>query len=158
MSMESKHGMHGMGVGKLLLMGALHLPIMYFVMFTMIEGLEHFRHNLNMAYMAVMMTAPMLVIEAVLMGQMYRNKRALAAVAVSGMVAFLLFFVFMRQQTAIDDTQFLKSMIPHHSGAILMCGRADVSDPEIKKLCGEIISSQRDEIAEMERILRRLDP
>lgn len=149
--------MHGMSLGKLLLMGAIHLPIMYLVMFTMIDGLGHFRNNLNMAYMAVMMTAPMLLIEAVLMGKMYHNKRGLAAIAASSVIAFMLFFAFMRQQTAIGDAQFLRSMIPHHSGAILMCGKADLEDPEIKALCEAIVSAQREEIRQMEQILVRLN-
>jgi uncharacterized protein (DUF305 family) len=46
-------------------------------------------------------------------------------------------------------------MIPHHSGAILMCREAKLQDPEILRLCGEIIESQRREIAEMNRILER---
>ncbi len=149
--------MHGMSLGKLLLMGAIHLPIMYLVMFTMIDGLGHFRNNLNMAYMAVMMTAPMLLIEAVLMGKMYPNKRGLAAIAASGVIAFVLFFAFMRQQTAIGDVQFLKSMIPHHSGAILMCREAALEDPEIKALCEAIVAAQREEIRQMDRILVRLN-
>lgn len=150
--------MHQMRLRTLLLMGAIHLPIMYFVMFTMIDGLEHFRHNLNMAYMAVMMTAPMLVIEAVLMRKMYADTRGLAAVALASGVAFAMFFAFMRQQTGIGDTQFLRSMIPHHSGAILMCGKAKLDDAEIKQLCQQIIASQQEEIRQMELLLRRLDP
>lgn len=150
--------MHGMGVGKLLGMAAIHFSIMYLVMFTMIDGLHHFQHNLNMAYMAVMMTAPMLLLEVIMMGKMYENKRALGAIAVASVFAFVLFFAFMRQQTAIGDRQFLRSMIPHHSGAILMCGRSNLSDPEIKRLCDQITSSQREEISQMEQILRRLNP
>lgn len=150
--------MHGMGVGRLLLMGALHFPIMYLVMFTMIDGTAHFYNNLNMAYMAVMMTAPMLLLEVVLMRRMYRNPRALGVVAAGSLVALLVFYVFMRQQTAIGDVQFLRSMIPHHSGAILMCNQSDLSDPEIRRLCGEIVASQREEITRMEAILRRLEP
>jgi uncharacterized protein (DUF305 family) len=63
----------------------------------------------------------------------------------------------MRQQTAIGDVQFLRSMIPHHSGAILMCGESNLSDLEIKKLCDQIVASQREEISQMERILGRLN-
>jgi uncharacterized protein (DUF305 family) len=37
-------------------------------------------------------------------------------------------------------------MIPHHSGAILMCRKADLKDPEIRRLCGEIIKGQQSEI------------
>jgi uncharacterized protein YcnI len=46
-------------------------------------------------------------------------------------------FLFMRQQSAISDRQFLRSMIPHHSGAILMCEEAPIRDPRIKDLCNE---------------------
>jgi uncharacterized protein (DUF305 family) len=46
-------------------------------------------------------------------------------------------------------------MIPHHSGAILMCERAKISDPQVKNLCREIIESQKREIDEMKAILAR---
>jgi len=157
-NVDREASMYGMGIGRLLLMAALHFPIMYLVMFTMIDGTAHFYNNLNMAYMAVMMTAPMLLLEVLLMSRMYQNKRALGVLAAGSVVAFVVFFVFMRQQTAIGDVQFLRSMIPHHSGAILMCGEAGLSDPEIKKLCDQIVASQREEISQMEQILRRLRP
>ena len=47
-------------------------------------------------------------------------------------------------------------MIPHHSGAILMCEEAKLTDPEIRQLCGEIIQAQKDEISQMKRIMDRL--
>ena len=47
-------------------------------------------------------------------------------------------------------------MIPHHAGAILMCDQADITDPEIKKLCEEIVRSQQKEIAEMKTKLNEL--
>jgi uncharacterized protein (DUF305 family) len=47
-------------------------------------------------------------------------------------------------------------MIPHHSGAILMCREANISDPEPVSLCGEITQGQRREIALMERIAERI--
>jgi uncharacterized protein (DUF305 family) len=61
------------------------------------------------------------------------------------------------QQTAISDRQFLRSMIPHHSGAILMCEHASIQDREIQELCETIISSQQEEIDQMEAILQRLE-
>jgi len=47
-------------------------------------------------------------------------------------------------------------MIPHHSGAILMCGKAKLTDPELIALCDEIIIAQEREIVQMQAILDRL--
>ena len=61
----------------------------------------------------------------------------------------------VRTQTTIGDRDFLTSMIPHHSGAILMCREASLTDPEIIALCREITVSQRREIEQMNRLLAR---
>ena len=55
-----------------------------------------------------------------------------------------------RAQAAIDDRQFIASMIPHHSGAILMCREARLSDPELTNLCNAIRKAQREEIQQMQ--------
>jgi len=65
-------------------------------------------------------------------------------------------FTGTRTQTLVGDRQFIASMIPHHSGAILMCREATLSDPELVKLCQNISQSQRDEINQMEAIAVRL--
>ena len=88
---------------------------------------------------------------------MYTNQRLNLILITVSVVALLLFFFFIRQQTAIGDTQFLRSMIPHHSGAILMCEQASIQDPEIQDLCASIIESQQEEIDQMETILQRLE-
>ncbi|EBW2381249.1 DUF305 domain-containing protein, partial [Salmonella enterica subsp. enterica serovar Enteritidis] len=61
-----------------------------------------------------------------------------------------------RSQTLIDDRQFIDSMIPHHSGAILMCREAKLADSELKTLCDEIMAAQREEIDKMTSIRNRL--
>ena len=48
-------------------------------------------------------------------------------------------------------------MIPHHSIAILTSERADLSDPRVRELADEIIEAQREEIAEMERLIADLE-
>jgi len=68
----------------------------------------------------------------------------------------VLLFAFIRQQTAVVDRQFLRSMIPHHSSAILMCREATLQDPEVRKLCENVATSQQQEIDQMKAILRRL--
>jgi uncharacterized protein (DUF305 family) len=57
----------------------------------------------------------------------------------------------------IDDRQFIDSMIPHHSGAILMCREANLSDAELLALCEEIEVAQRREIEQMQAIAGRLN-
>ena len=72
-------------------------------------------------------------------------------------VALIAFYMSIRKQAFVSDKQFLKSMIPHHAGAILMCKNANIQDPEIKKLCEEIIASQQREIAQMKAKLEELE-
>jgi cation transport ATPase len=142
---------------KMLIMTILSFISMYILMYAMVNVLGNVYNNLNQVYMAGLMTAPMVVIMLVLMGKMYPDKRRNAAIMAASIIAALLLYVFIRQQTAISNEQFLRSMIPHHAGAITMCERAPITDPEIKELCGEIISAQQAEINQMEAILDRLD-
>jgi uncharacterized protein (DUF305 family) len=123
---------------------------------SMVNVIGNVYNSLNQVYMAGLMTAPMIVIELVVMGAMYKDKRRNALIIVGSVIAGLLFFLFIRQQAAITDKQFLRSMIPHHAGAILMCEQAPISDPEIQTLCQTIISSQQQEIDQMKAILERL--
>lgn len=129
--------------------------IMYLVMFVMIDSLDSFFNNLNMLYMTLMMVAPMVVLMIVAMWHMFPSKAANVALLVGSLVIFAGSFALIRTQTTIGDTAFLRSMIPHHSGAILMCREASLSDPQVVRLCGEIKESQRREIDEMKAILAR---
>ena len=149
--------MQSMHWNLLLLMGAIHFLLMYALMYAMVDRFANVFMNLNQVYMAGIMTAPMLILEVALMGSMYANKRALAILAGASLLVFTLFFVFIRQQTAIGDREFLQSMIPHHGGAILMCTQAPIEDPEVLDLCGQIIASQQAEIDQMKQILERLE-
>jgi len=92
-----------------------------------------------------------------LMRSMYQDQRLNAIILSMSSVALILFFVLIRQQTAISDRQFLRSMIPHHAGAILMCQQASIQDPEIKTLCQTIIASQQSEIDQMKEKLLELE-
>lgn len=130
--------------------------IMYLVMFVMIDSLGSFYNNLNMFYMTLMMVAPMVMLMILAMRHMFPSKAANGALLAGSIVIFLGCFGLIRTQTTIDDREFLRSMIPHHSGAVLMCTKAPVKDPEIVALCERIITSQREEIDQMKRILARM--
>jgi uncharacterized protein (DUF305 family) len=99
----------------------------------------------------------MVLIELAVMRSMYPDMRMNLAFAGVAVLALVLFFVGIRAQTAVGNVQFVKSMIPHHSGALLMCGQATITDAELKKLCTEIIEGQQKEIDQMKAILARLD-
>ncbi|MDQ8756772.1 DUF305 domain-containing protein [Sphingosinicella sp. LHD-64] len=133
----------------------LSTAIMYLVMFAMVDGAGDLYNNLNMFYMALMMVAPMAVLMLVMMRQMYRNTGLNLALHAGFTLLFMLAFLGIRGQAGIGDAQFLRSMIPHHSGAILMCREASLGDPEIIALCRQIIRAQREEIDQMQRILAR---
>ena len=133
----------------------VHFVIMYFVMYTMIDSLGHLYLNVNNFYMTMMMVAPMAVVMLVSMRSMFPSRRVNVAIAASAVVAFGVAYGAMRTQAAVGDRQFLRSMIPHHSGAILMCQQASLTDPQIRALCRQIVDSQRAEIATMEAILAR---
>ena len=149
--------MKQMGMNKLWLMLALHFVSMFVLMYSMVDAPDEVLFNLNNVYMAALMTMPMLVLEMLMMGEMYGGAKVTRWLMVAGIAGLIAFFVFIRQQTLIGDKEFLRSMIPHHSGAILMCQRSSIEDAQIKRLCGQIVESQRAEIAEMEEILRRLE-
>jgi uncharacterized protein (DUF305 family) len=150
---QAENRMH---YSRLLLMAVLSFISMYVLMHAMVNKFENVYTNLNQFYMAGLMAAPMVIIELALMVDMYANKRRNVAIVIVSLIALLMLWVFIRQQTAITDKQFLRSMIPHHAGSILMCQKAIIGDPEIRKLCGEIVSSQQSEIDQMKGILSRL--
>jgi uncharacterized protein (DUF305 family) len=121
----------------------------------MIDTIGHFYANLNTLYMTLMMVAPMVVVMIVSMRTMYVSRRANLIICGAAILVFIASFAAMRTQAAVGDREFLRSMIPHHSGAILMCREASISDPEIIRLCDRIMRSQRAEIAQMQQLLAR---
>lgn len=145
--------MKSMSTRRLLHMAGIHFVLMY----AMVNTFSNIFPNLNQVYMAGIMTAPMLIMEGVLMGSMYDNKQAVRIIMGVSVVVLVVFFIFIRQQNGITDREFLRSMIPHHAGAILMCEKASIQDSEIQALCENIIVSQQSEIDQMKAILDRLE-
>lgn len=141
---------------NLILMGVVHIPVMYFIMFAMVDKGGDIYQNLNTFYMALMMAAPMVALMPFMMKEMYPDKKKNFLVLIGSLIILSGAFFAIRYQSAIGDSQFIRSMIPHHSGAILMCDEANISDGELKSLCRKISSGQRSEIDQMESILKRL--
>jgi uncharacterized membrane protein len=155
--MKNQKGMMTSHYLHFLLMIILMFISMYVLMYAMVNVFANVFSNYNQFYMAGLMTAPMVIIEMVLMGGMYPNKKLNLAIIGVSVIALFGFWFLIREQTAINDRQFLKSMIPHHAGAILMCQESAITDPEIKQLCGEIVRSQEQEIQQMKEKLQQLE-
>lgn len=160
MSLATHHVQSSMKHAKpihLLAMAVLHFVVMYALMYVMVDKFGNVYSNLNQAYMAGLMTAPMLMLEALLMRSMYANRKMLNGVLAASVLAFLVLFVLIRNQSGVADRSLLASMIPHHAGAILMCERALLEDAEVQALCGTIVASQQKEISFMKQKLEELD-
>lgn len=151
LGVDMKHN-HYLQLG---VMAALSFFAMYGLMYAMTNTLDDVYMNVNQVYMAGLMTAPMVVIELLVMRAMYGNTKLNAIFMAVSVTTGIMFFLFIRQQTAVGDGQFLRSMIPHHSGAILMCREASLQNDELRELCQMIIEGQQQEIDQMNGILRR---
>lgn len=135
----------------------VHFFIMFALTYVGVARLDHVYPNLNRFYMAVIMVAPMVILMMIFMGHMFdRQKLNVALYGISTLV-FVGSFFAIRSQILVGNEQFLKSMIPHHSIAIKTCEKAHFDDPEISMLCEEIVKAQREEINQMEEILKRLE-
>ena len=158
--MSTSHGKHENAqpqhqghYGRLLLMMALSFLAMYALMYSMVDQWANVYNNINQFYMAGLMASPMLLIELWLMSGMYPDRRRNLILAGAAVVFMLFCWWGIRSQAAVTDRQFIRSMIPHHAGAILRCEENRLKDPELAKLCQDIIASQTQEIAQMKQLL-----
>ena len=102
--------------------------------------------------------ATMAIIMFVVMRKMYNNKKKNIAVVLGSITLFVAALGLVRAQSPIvGDVLWMKAMIPHHSIAILTSERADIQDPEVKKLAEDIIKAQKREIEEMKAMIERLE-
>jgi uncharacterized protein (DUF305 family) len=143
---------------RLALMVAASFVAMYLLMYAMVDRLDNVFNNVNQVYMAGLMAAAMVPIELAVMSSMYPDrKKNVTALAVS-VVVLAGCWLMIRNQAVVGDRQFLRSMIPHHAAAVLMCEEAPVQDARIVDLCRRILASQEAEIEEMKSYLRSPAP
>ena len=144
-----KMPMKGKPYLKLLIMIGLSFISMYVLMYAMVDKFANVIPNINQFFMAGLMTIPMIIIEILLMGSMYLNKKLNTLIISISSVANDCILSVHKAADWVSDRQFLLLMIPHHASAILMCEKANLQDPEIKALCTSIISGQQEEIDQM---------
>lgn len=153
-SEHARHSKNNWPYKHLAIMLLIHLVIMYLAMFAMINRASYFYNNTNMFYMALLMAAPVTLFMVISMRQMYPSRNLNMVLFIVLVLLTASSYYAIRTQAGVGDKQFLRAMIPHHSGAILMCREAMLKNSEIIELCKGIIESQQKEIDQMEKLLQ----
>lgn len=131
--------------------------LMYWLMFLNVFQFEHVTFSETRVYMALIMGSVMAIVMMLFMWPMYKNKKINSLILAGSAVVFALSLWLVRSQVLIEDAGWMKAMIPHHSIAILTSERANISDPRVRELADSIIKTQREEIAEMKKLIDELE-
>lgn len=132
---------------------AISFVVMYYIMYSMSDRWSNVYVNLSNFYMTSLMVGSMLPVMLLTMPGMFKNKKINAVLWMGSILFLVLFWALLRAEAGVGDRQFLRAMIPHHSAAIQMAKESSLSDPRVRKLGQQIISSQEHEIAEMKALL-----
>jgi hypothetical protein len=131
---------------------------MYITMYLNTYTIDHVYFSLTRFYMTCLGISTMAVIMWFFMRNMYKNKKKNIAILLGSFIVFSsALFLVRTQKPIIGDILWMEAMIPHHSIAILTSERADIKDPEVKKLAEDIIEAQKKEIEEMKVMIKRLE-
>ncbi|MHC8517220.1 DUF305 domain-containing protein [Sporosarcina sp. ITBMC105] len=143
--------------GRFAMMIVTSTVIMFGLMYLNTYALDHVFFSETRLYMALLMGATMAMIMMAFMWKMYANKKLNVGILGVSVIIFALSLYLVRSQATIEDTSWMKAMIPHHSIAILTSERAKISDPRVKDLADKIIEAQKKEIEEMKVLIEELE-
>ena len=104
--------------------------------------------------MALLMGSAMGIVMLGFMWSMHGNVRVNVAIIAGCVLLAGTALYLSRSQRFVDDREYLKGMIPHHSIAILTSEHADIDDIRACQLANGIIESQRVEIDEMSWLIQ----
>ncbi len=147
----------GMSYWRFAAMIATSTAVMYGLMYLNTYAAEHVFWSETRAWMALVMGATMSVIMLAFMIDMYKKMALNLAIFGGSIAVFALSLWLVRGQATVDDVEYMKAMIPHHSIAIMTSERSQISDPRVRKLADEIIEAQEREIAEMKYLINDLE-
>ena len=142
---------------KFALIMTVSFVIMYLVMFLNVAESDHIYNSVTRVYMTILMIAAMAISMLLFMWKMYPNKAINLGIIIFSVITFFGTIYLLRTQTPINDIQYMKAMIPHHSSAILTSSNVDFKDPEVKKMADDIIEAQEREIKMMKEMINRLE-
>jgi hypothetical protein len=149
---DPQHSMN-MGWGRLAAMIAVSAVIMFFLMYQLVYSAEHALFSLTRLVSSAVMGCVMTAVMLAFMWKMYRPAAAKVAVLAGAIMGGMVLLAVNRSQSLVDDVDFMKAMIPHHSIAINNARRADIRDPRVRYLADRITRDQVKEIAEMKALI-----
>ena len=138
---------------SLLIALSISYVVMFAIMYSRVNAFDNVFLSLNQVYMAGLMVSAMLLIMLLAMGSMYKNKKLNIVLLIAGTALVLMFLTLVRTQAGVGNQQFLRSMIPHHAAAILVCQQSSITNPRIEELCTEIVQTQKEEIRIMKALM-----
>ncbi|MGR0218520.1 DUF305 domain-containing protein [Agromyces sp. ZXT2-6] len=130
------------------------MVVMYFVMFAGSWEWTHIRFSQSRIFMAVTMGGTMGLVMLAWMLGMYKSTKGNIAVIAASVLLIGGGIALDRTQATVDDTSFMRAMIPHHSLAITRSERFQNEDVRVCELAVEISEAQRREITEMDWLIR----
>ena len=107
--------------------------VMFGLMYLNTYQLEHVRFSETRAWMALLMGAVMAVIMLLFMLKMYTDKRMNLAILGGAVLVFAGSLWLVRSQETVNDVDYMRAMIPHHSIAIMTSERAHIRDPRVRE-------------------------
>lgn len=132
---------------------ATAMAVMFVLMYVNTFAIEHVRWSETRFYMTFVMGAAMAGIMLSFMLGMYKNKMVNIGIFVASALVLIGSIWLVRSQATVEDSSYMRAMIPHHSIAILTSERSNIEDVRVCELAVEIIEAQRREIAEMDWLI-----
>lgn len=142
---------------KFTLMILTSTVVMYIMMYFNTYEWNHIYFSETRAYMALYMGTGMAVIMLAFMANMYKKTKLNLMIYGLSVIMFAVGIWGVRSQATVNQLDWMKAMIPHHSIAILTSTRADIEDPRVRQLADDIIEAQKREIKEMQALVEELE-
>jgi hypothetical protein len=124
--------------------------VQYFLMAPiMVNKVVYITNNVGKAYLATIMSLFMVIIEVMMHDHQYH---VLSLNWYAILFALLAMFIYLyRKQIAVNDKQYIKGMIEHHSMALLQSEAIlkKTDNYDVTKLAKDIIQTQTDELIVM---------
>lgn len=119
----------------------------------MVNQLQHVENSLGKMYASIIMAFSMVLLEVGMHDHQYGTMSW--TYIIPTVLTIALFVYLYRTQKGVTDRQYLQGMIEHHSMALLPSQEIleKSNNYDVTKLAKNIIQTQKDEIAEMQRLL-----